>query len=48
MTGVLYGEYGRFDPEGTFLQLLPMITQKPKPITQDDINQRLNLILSDD
>ena len=26
----------------------PMITQKPKPITQDDINQRLNLILSDD
>ena len=26
----------------------PMITQKPKPITQNDINQRLNLILSDD
>ena len=26
----------------------PLITQKPKPMTQDDINQRLNLILSDD
>ena len=26
----------------------PIITQKPKPMTQDDINQRLNLILSDD
>ena len=26
----------------------PISTQKPKPKTQDDINQRLNLILSDD
>ena len=28
--------------------ITPIITQKPKPMTQDDINQRLNLILSDD
>ena len=26
----------------------PIITQQPKRMTQDDINQRLNLILSDD
>ena len=26
----------------------PLLTQKPKSITQQDINQRLNLILSDD
>ena len=26
----------------------PIITQKPKRMTQDDINRRLNLILSDD
>ena len=26
----------------------PVITQKPKPMTENDINQRLNLILSDD
>ena len=26
----------------------PILTQKPKPMTQQDLNQRLNLILSDD
>ena len=26
----------------------PILTQQPKPMSQQDINQRLNLILSDD
>ena len=26
----------------------PILTQQPKPMTRQDLNQRLNLILSDD
>ena len=40
-------------PSKEIVQLLskssaPIITQQPKPMTRQDLNQRLNLILSDD
>ena len=40
-------------PSEEIVQLLskssaPIITQQPKPMTRQDLNQRLNLILSDD
>ena len=32
----------------TLMDSTPMTTQKPKPMTQQEMNQRLGLILSDD